>query len=98
MDIDKNNIEIMKRSIKKGIRYSEPVTMNIKYTISVNPNIVPEGENIRCWIPFPREIANRQFDIKLIKTDPETYRLADNSALQRTIYFEITSNCIFQSH
>jgi len=88
MDIDKNNIMIMKTSIKKGIRYSEPVTMKIKYTISVNPNIVPEGENIRCWIPFPREIENRQLDIKLIKTDPETYQMADNSALQRTIYFE----------
>ena len=88
MDIDKNNIEIMKRSIKKGIRYSEPVTMKIKYSIAVNPNVVPQGENIRCWIPFPREIPNRQFDIKLIKTDPEIYQLADNSVLQRTIYFE----------
>ena len=79
----------MKRSIKKDVRYSEPVTMKINYSISVNTNVVPDGENIRCWIPFPREIENRQFNIKLIKTDPETYQMADNSALQRTIYFEI---------
>jgi len=88
IDIDKNNVVIMKRSIKKDVRYSEPVTMKINYSISVNTNVVPDGENIRCWIPFPREIENRQFNIKLIKTDPETYQMADNSALQRTIYFE----------
>ena len=88
MDIDISNKTIMSNSINSGKRYSEPVKMKIKYTISVNPNVVPEGESIRCWIPFPREISNRQFDLQIIKTDPEKYQLADNSILQRTIYFE----------
>jgi transglutaminase superfamily protein len=88
IDIDVNNNALMKNSIKKGKRYSEPVTMKINYTISVNPNVVPEGEMIRCWIPFPREIENRQFNIKLLKSEPEKYQLADNMVLQRTIYFE----------
>ena len=88
MDIDINNLAIMKNSMKKGKRYSEPVTMKIKYSISVNPNVVQQGENIRCWIPFPSEIPNRQFDIKIINTDPLEYQLADNSVLQRTVYFE----------
>jgi hypothetical protein len=88
MDIDINNKTIMNNSMNSYKRYSEPIKMNIKYTISVNPNTVPEGEIIRCWIPFPREIPNRQFDIKVLSTEPDEYQLADNSVLQRTIYFE----------
>jgi len=88
MDIDINNRAIMNNAIKKGKRYSEPVTMKIKYSISVNPNTVPAGETVRCWIPFPREIQNRQFGITILSTEPAEYQLADNSALQRTIYFE----------
>lgn len=66
----------------------EPVRMRIDYTITVKPDQVPEGENIRCWIPFPREIPERQRDIQLISTFPETYYLADKNHLQRTIYLE----------
>ena len=91
MDIDINNRAIMKNSLEKGIRYSEPVTMRVKFSISVNPDVVPEGETIRCWLPFPREIENRQFNIKLLNSEPNSYQLADNSALQRTVYFEKTA-------
>lgn len=88
MDININNKKIIKNSIKRGKRYSEPVTMKIDYSISVNPNVVPNGEMIRCWIPFPREIENRQYKIKILDSEPTDYHLADNSNLQRTIYFE----------
>lgn len=88
MDININNKKIIKNSLKKNQRYSEPVRMKINYSIAVKPDVVPNGETIKCWIPFPREIPNRQFDIKIIKTEPENYQLADNKILQRTIYFE----------
>ena len=66
----------------------EPLRMRIDYTLTVKPDQVPEGESIRCWIPFPREIPERQRDIALISTLPETYHLADKNHLQRTIYLE----------
>jgi len=57
--------------------------------VVVHENIVPEGEIIRCWIPFPREIPGRQGDIRFIATEPAQHIIADNdTCLQRTIYFE----------
>jgi hypothetical protein len=39
--------------------------------------------------PFPREIADRQLNVKIIQTDPPIYILANtDQTLQRTIYFE----------
>ncbi|MFH1214506.1 MAG: transglutaminase domain-containing protein [Candidatus Neomarinimicrobiota bacterium] len=66
-----------------------PVRMKIVQSVAVNPNVVPDGKIIRCWIPFPREITNRQINIKISKTDPPNYILANtDQTLQRTIYFE----------
>ena len=66
-----------------------PVRMKIKQSLTVHPNVVPEGKIIRCWIPFPREIPDRQVNIRLLKTDPPIYILANtDQTLQRTIYFE----------
>ena len=65
-----------------------PVMFKIKQSVSVDENVIPDGEVIRCWIPFPRDIEDRQVDIEIISTNPEVYILSDNSSLQRTIYFE----------
>jgi len=66
-----------------------PLKMKITQSVAVNPNVVPDGKTIRCWIPFPREIADRQVNAKIIKTDPPVYVLANtDQTLQRTIYFE----------
>ncbi|MCK7523541.1 MAG: hypothetical protein MZV64_40765 [Ignavibacteriales bacterium] len=48
-------------------RYVLPVKMKIKYSLTVKPNVVPEGEIIRCWLPYPRESNPRQTDIQLLK-------------------------------
>jgi len=71
-----------------GGKYVKPVKMRIKQSLIVKENMVPEGKTIRCWIPFPREIENRQTDIKILATEPAVFQLADNNKLQRTIYFE----------
>jgi transglutaminase-like putative cysteine protease len=66
----------------------EPVRLRIDYTITVNPDVVPAGETIRCWIPFPREIPWRQTEITIVKSFPGIYQVADNANLQRTVYLE----------
>ncbi|PIS27524.1 MAG: cysteine protease [Candidatus Marinimicrobia bacterium CG08_land_8_20_14_0_20_45_22] len=81
--------EVSGASVNSHRRFVKPVTMKIKYTLAVNPNVVPDGKIIRCWIPFPREIPSRQTDIKLLSTQPAMYIVADNELTkQRTIYFE----------
>ncbi|MFZ5518853.1 MAG: transglutaminase-like domain-containing protein [Candidatus Zhuqueibacterota bacterium] len=80
---------IIDESQTTGQKYVRPLRARITYTVTVAENAVPDGEVLRCWLPFPREIRNRQTDIRLISTAPESYLIADNDAcLQRTIYFE----------
>ncbi|NWF89469.1 MAG: transglutaminase domain-containing protein [Ignavibacteriaceae bacterium] len=71
-----------------GERYVLPVKMKIKYSLSVKPNVVPDGEIIRCWLPYPKESDLRQSDVKLISTNRDDYIIADDKNLQRTIYME----------
>ncbi|MBL1215338.1 MAG: transglutaminase domain-containing protein [Ignavibacteriae bacterium] len=66
----------------------KPVKMNLNYKVTVNKDAVPEGEIIRCWLPFPREGHSRQTDIKFISANVDEYIIADNNNLQRTIYME----------
>jgi hypothetical protein len=65
-----------------------PVTIKIKYTITVEKDAVPDGETIRCWLPFPRSDQQRQKDIKLLATSKSNYTLAPDSALHSTLYME----------
>ncbi|MBA4408947.1 MAG: cysteine protease [Odoribacter sp.] len=65
-----------------------PVRMKLNYTITVKPNVIPNGKTIRCWMPFPREGHSRQKDIRLLKSNPEQASVAPASDLQRTIYLE----------
>ena len=43
-----------------------PVSMKITYSITVHPDVVPAGEMIRCWLPWPKENYPRQKDVKLV--------------------------------
>jgi Transglutaminase-like superfamily len=68
-----------------------PVEMKIDYTITVKPDVVPFGETVRCWIPWPKEGHSRQQNIKLIATSDNNYKIAPDSAIHRTIYMEAKS-------
>jgi len=65
-----------------------PVRMKLTYTVKAKPNAVPDGEIIRCWMPFPREGNARQKNVRLITSEPEDAEIAINSNLQRSIYME----------
>lgn len=88
VELDKFNRKMMKTAQTSENRYLLSKRFRIKYSIDVDADAVPDGETVRCWIPFPREIEGRQTDIKLLVTEPSKYQLADKSKLQRTIYFE----------
>jgi hypothetical protein len=65
-----------------------PVSMKLNYSLTVDANAVPEGEIIRCWLPYPRENHKRQTEIQLLSINADEYIIADNSNLQRTLYLE----------
>lgn len=80
---------IIQTSLRTGKKYVNPVRARVTYTLTLNKNAVPEGKVVRCWLPFPREIPDRQTDVNLVSCFPERYIVAPNDAyLQRTIYFE----------
>jgi transglutaminase-like putative cysteine protease len=83
-----NYIPKVVEAAEKGERYILPLKMKIKYSLTVKPNVVPEGEVIRCWLPYPRESNLRQSDIKLLNMNKNEYVIADDKNLQRTIYLE----------
>lgn len=81
----------MRKVIDAGKASSEPYVLPVKYhldyTLTLKPDVVPAGETVRCWLPFPR---NNEFnrDIKLISTEPQVKVVAPEEALQRTLYYE----------
>ena len=84
-DAVKESKELNKSLVKK-------VSHKLNYTVTVKPNAVPDGETIRCWLPFPREGHQRQTDIRLLHVNSNEYVIAGNENSQRTIYFEKTAH------
>jgi transglutaminase-like putative cysteine protease len=86
---DAKNLPKIIKSVKAtGNRFAEPKKMHVKYTLSVNADAVPEGEIVRCWLPFPRTDNPRQKNIRLINTSEKRYRLAPKGAVHNTLYMQ----------
>ena len=88
LDLDVHNAAVIQAAKQASTPYVLPKRIRITQSIEVDPDVVPEGETIRCWIPFPRLIPGRQEDILLLQTSHDKYVLAAEDQLQRTIYFE----------
>ncbi len=75
--------------VNSGINSLEkPQKYKIDFSITLEPDAVPAGETVKCWMPFPRESFPRQKNVKLISVNSDNYNLADNEAMQRSLYFE----------
>ncbi|MCK5737828.1 transglutaminase domain-containing protein [bacterium] len=89
--LEKHLEQIVKTAAAEKYPFVVPQRFRVTYTLSVNANAVPAGENIRAWLPFPREVNGRQTDIELISTRPNRHLLAGNDHLQRSLYVEATA-------
>ena len=45
---------------------SQPRRVRVRYTLTLKPDAVPDGETVRCWLPYPRTDVPRQRDVKFI--------------------------------
>jgi hypothetical protein len=79
--------KIIKASLKEPLP-AEPVTMEIVYTVTVKPDVVPDGETIRCWLPYPKENHKRQRDTYLLGISNENFVLAPDSSVHKSVYLE----------
>ena len=60
----------------------------IKYKVTVQPNAIPNGETVRCWLPWPKENHPTQFELKMLNSNLLHAVVAPNSQIHRTIYVE----------
>lgn len=65
-----------------------PVKMKVSYRLTVNADAVPDGEMVRCWLPWPHENHERQSEVKLLNSSPVNYSIASDSVEQRSVYLE----------
>lgn len=86
--LDVHIAAVMAAARKTGRSTVLPVRLEIEHVVTVDADAVPDGETIRCWIPYPREIPGRQTAITLLATDPPQAIVADTARLQRTVYLE----------
>lgn len=92
-DLDEHNANCIELAKTTGNRFVNPVRFRINYTLIVNKNVVPNGEIIRCWLPYPREVEQRQTDVTFVSSEPAQHLIADNERyLQRSIYLEKPAN------
>ena len=81
--------KVVKTARSKKSKYILPVVFKIRHTITVDSTAVPAGEIIRCWIPYPKEIPNRQYNIRRINSDPKKHMIpSKHKKMQRTVFFE----------
>lgn len=80
--------KVVAASSKTKQRFIKRGQIKINFSVTVPANTIPEGEVIRCWLPFPKENSQRQKNINLISAFPKSYIIAPDSILQRSIYFE----------
>jgi transglutaminase-like putative cysteine protease len=74
------------REVRDQARASRHV--RVKYSLSVKPDAVPNGETVRAWLPFPRALPGQQEKVNLVESTPAKHLVAPESALQRTVYLE----------
>lgn len=80
--------EILSESDSTGRAVAAGKPMKIRYTITVKADAVPEGEIVRCWLPYPRTDMRRQKGVKLLATSEKKYKLADVKAPHSSLYMQ----------
>lgn len=90
-DAAPNYVAIANQVKGDAARIAEPKRMRVKYSITVDPDVVPAGKTIRCWMPFPRTDVERQKDVKLLSTSDKNFTMSDPSCAHSTLYMEATA-------
>lgn len=89
--LDEYNREVIAAVRSTGQNLVKPVRFTIKYELTVKPDVVPAGETVRAWMPFPREDQDSQREIKLISASEPDYIIAPDEVEHKSIYMEKTA-------
>ncbi len=78
--------DLIKEIDESENNYGKENKIKLSYKLSVPANTIPSGKVLKAWLPFPKEGHLRQ-EIESFNSIDE-YKIADNSNLQRSVYFE----------
>ncbi len=67
-----NDMAYMMEILDANTTIAAPKKMRVKYTLTVDADAVPEGEIIRCWLPYPRTDVARQTGVRFISAGAKT--------------------------
>jgi transglutaminase-like putative cysteine protease len=79
---------VIEESKQKNEKLVKPVNIKVKYILTVKPNAVPPGEVVRCWLPYPSELRDRQTDVEFISANYENFVISPFNSPHRSIYLE----------
>ena len=68
-------------------RLALPTRTRVHITLTVKADVVPDGEVIRCWLPYPRRDVPRQKDVVLLDANRD-YVISDPDAPRSSLYME----------
>jgi transglutaminase-like putative cysteine protease len=80
--------EVRDQALKTGKPGVAPRTVRVTYSLTVNPDAVPNGEAVHAWLPFPRALPGQQENVRLVQSTPAEHVIAPETVLQRTVYLE----------
>lgn len=66
----------------------EPKTFRMTYTLTVPADTVPDGETLRCWLPYPYRGHRRQTEIELLDSNLLDPVISPKEFLHSSIYSE----------
>ena len=83
--------EVIPAYFEKGIAGREPFDqqkLKITYTVELEANAVPDGEVVRCWLPYPKMGIPRSSKVELLEIDGDVMSIAPTNVDQRSVYLE----------
>lgn len=82
----KNVRQIMREAPKSPHRFGDAKRIKVRYTITVQPDAVPDGEVVRCWMPLPRTDIARQQNVRLLSASEMDYDISPTDYAHSTFY------------
>lgn len=88
-EILKTHLPAVVGELKKNHKtQAEPLKMKVRYSVRLKPDAVPDGEMVKCWLPYPRQDNRQQTNLELLSVSESDYVIAPNDYAHRTIYMQ----------
>ena len=79
--------EIIKKTAGGDKNSAVTKCYRVVYGITVHPGVVPPGETIRAWLPFPHR-QGRQNEVKLLSSTPSRHFISPKDLPISSVYLE----------